>query len=61
MLQGFVFGALLCYKSKFKGAQLPGGITMNGRELYDDGNSEVMKIEDEITSTYELPPNWEIG
>ena len=44
---------------KFKGAQLPGGITMNGRELYDDGNSEVMKIEDEITSTYELPPNWE--
>ena len=46
---------------KFKGAQLPGGITMNGRELYDDGNSEVMKIEDEITSTYELPPNWEIG
>ena len=46
---------------KFKGAQLPGGITMNGRELYDDGNSEVMKIEDQITSTYELPPNWEIG
>ena len=46
---------------KFKGAQLPGGITMNGRELYDDGNSEVIKIEDQITSTYELPPNWEIG
>ena len=46
---------------KFKGAQLPGGITMNGRELYDDGNTEVLKIEDEITSTYELPPNWEIG
>ena len=43
---------------KFKGAQLPGGITMNGRELYDDGNSEVIKIEDQITSTYELPPNW---
>ena len=46
---------------KFKGAQLPGGITMNGRELYDDGNSEVIKIEDQITTTYELPPNWEIG
>ena len=46
---------------KFKGAQLPGGITMNGRELYDDGNNEVIKIEDQITSTYELPPNWEIG
>ena len=39
---------------KFKGAQLPGGLTMNGRELYDDGNSEVMKIEDEITSTLSL-------
>ena len=46
---------------KFKGAQLPGGITMNGRELYEDGNSEVIKIESEITTTYELPPNWEIG
>ena len=46
---------------KFKGAQLPGGITMNGRELYDDGNNEVIKIEDQITTTYELPPNWEIG
>ena len=46
---------------KFKGAQLPGGITMNGRELYDDGNTEVLKIEDEIISKYELPPNWEIG
>ena len=51
----------MCIRDRFKGAQLPGGITMNGRELYDDGNSEVMKIEDEITSTYELPPNWEIG
>ena len=46
---------------KFKGAQLPGGITMNGRELYEDGNSEVMQIESEITTKYELPPNWEIG
>ncbi len=46
---------------KFKGAQLPGGITMNGREIYEDGNSEVMQIESEITTKYELPPNWEIG
>jgi len=40
---------------KFQGAQLPGGITMNGRQLYDDAIAEVEKIEIEMRSSYELP------
>lgn len=46
---------------KFQGAQLPGGITMNGRQLYDDAVAELEKIESEMASTYELPPMDMIG
>ena len=46
---------------KFQGAQLPGGITMNGRQLYDDAIRELEQIESEMTSKYELPPLDMIG
>jgi len=46
---------------KFQGAQLPGGITMNGRQLYDDAVRELEQIESEMTSKYELPPLDMIG
>ena len=46
---------------KFQGAQLPGGITMNGRQLYDDAVAEIAQIEEEMTSKYELPPMDMIG
>ena len=46
---------------KFQGAQLPGGITMNGRQLYDDAVRELEQIESDMTSRYELPPLDMIG
>ena len=46
---------------KFQGAQLPGGITMNGRQLYDDAIAELAQIEEDMTSRYELPPLDMIG
>ena len=46
---------------KFQGAQLPGGITMNGRQLYDDAVGEIEKIETEMMYSYELPPLDMIG
>jgi hypothetical protein len=46
---------------KFQGAQLPGGITMNGRQLYDDAVKELEQIEFDMTSRYELPPLDMIG
>ena len=41
---------------KFKGTKLPGGIEMNGREIYDDGVRELDQIKQDMSSTYELPP-----
>lgn len=46
---------------KFQGAQLPGGITLNGRQIYDDAVAEIQAIEAEMASTYEIPPLDMIG
>jgi len=46
---------------KFQGAQLPGGITLNGRQIYDDAVAELKEIEAEIASKYEIPPLDMIG
>mgnify|MGYP001186529860 FL=1 len=41
---------------KFQGVKLPGGIEFNGRQIYDDAQAEIDKIEDKMMSTYEIPP-----
>ena len=41
---------------KFQGVKLPGGIELNGRQIYDDGVSEMQAIEDKMTTEFELPP-----
>jgi len=41
---------------KFTGTKLPGGIEMNGRQLYDDGVRELDEIKRDMSSAYELPP-----
>ena len=41
---------------KFKGAKLPGGIELNGREIYDDAEREIMDIKNRMLSEYEIPP-----
>jgi hypothetical protein len=46
---------------KFQGAQLPGGITMNGEFIYNEGKEAVQKLEDEMISSYETPPLDMIG
>ena len=35
---------------KFNNVQLPGGITMNGRQLYEDALLEIQQIEGEVLS-----------
>ena len=47
--------------SKFQGAQLPGGITMNGDAIYQQAQEELVKIEDEMLTKYEMPPMDMIG
>jgi hypothetical protein len=46
---------------KFNGVQLPGGITLNGRQLYDDATRELEEIEQKLKAEYELPPLDMIG
>jgi hypothetical protein len=46
---------------KFQGVKLPGGIEFNGRQLYDDAQAELDRIQERMMSTYELPPLDMIG
>jgi len=46
---------------KFEGLQLPGGVTLNGRQLYDDAVQELDKIEEEVQLKYQLPDDFMIG
>tara|TARA_A100000164_G_scaffold62443_1_gene51019 strand:- start:1709 stop:2551 length:843 start_codon:yes stop_codon:yes gene_type:complete len=41
---------------KFKGVKLPGGIELNGREIYEDGQRELDAIKERMSQEYELPP-----
>ena len=46
---------------KFQGVKLPGGVELNGRQMYDDGQREIDSIMDKMSSYYELPPLDMIG
>ena len=41
---------------KFNGVKLPGGIELNGRQIYDDGQKDIDTIMEKMSNTYELPP-----
>ncbi len=41
---------------KFQGVQLPGGVQLNGRQIYEDGLAEIEKLEEQLKNEYELPP-----
>jgi hypothetical protein len=47
--------------SKFAGMQLPGGITMNGIQIYQDAVNEIKELEQQIRDTYEEPPAFIMG
>ena len=46
---------------KFQGVKLPGGLELNGRQIYDDGQRELDEIRQRMSSDYELPPMDLIG
>ena len=41
---------------KFRGVKLPGGIELNGREIYEDAQREIDEIMKRMSMDYELPP-----
>ena len=46
---------------KFQGVRLPGGIELNGRQIYDDALRDLEEIKEKMTTEYELPPMDLIG
>lgn len=46
---------------KFQGMQLPGGIMMNGQQIYNEAVQEIQEIEQLIRDTFEQPPAFLLG
>ena len=46
---------------KFKGVKLPGGLELNGREIYEDGQRDLEVVMERLKNEYELPPYDLIG
>ena len=46
---------------KFQGVKLPGGVELNGRQIYDDAMNDLQIIREQMSNTYELPPLDMIG
>jgi hypothetical protein len=46
---------------KFTGVKLPGGVELNGRQMYDDAQREIDVLMEKMSNTYELPPYDMIG
>lgn len=46
---------------KFTGVKLPGGVELNGRQMYEDAQREIDILMEKMSNTYELPPFDMIG
>lgn len=47
--------------SKFEGMQLPGGVTMNGLQIYQDAVEEINKLEEEMQLAWQMPDDFLVG
>ncbi len=46
---------------KFEGMVMPGGVTFNGRQLFDDAIAELEKLEEEVRLNWEQPIDFYTG
>ena len=46
---------------KFEGVQLPGGVILNGRQLYDDATTEIENLRQRIREEHEFPADFFVG
>jgi hypothetical protein len=46
---------------KFDGFTLPGGITMNGRQMFEDAVEEITKLEEEMQLAWQMPDDFMMG
>jgi len=46
---------------KYQGVSLPGGVTLDGRQLFDDAVNELREIEEQVQIKYQLPIDFMVG
>ena len=46
---------------KFEGMVLPGGVTLNGRQILEDARQEIEVIRQRIYNEYDIPPDFFMG
>ena len=46
---------------KFEGMELPGGVKLNGQQMFDEATEELQQIEEEVQSKYQSPIDFMIG
>ena len=46
---------------KFEGMVLPGGVTLNGRQIYDDATQDVTQLRERIRLEHEMPIDLFVG
>lgn len=46
---------------KFDGMQLPGGVTINGQQMYEEANQDLERLRTEIRDNWEKPVDFMIG
>lgn len=46
---------------KYQGVSLPGGVTLDGRQLFDDAVTELREIEEQVQNKYQLPIDFMVG
>ena len=46
---------------KLEGMQRPGGVTLNGRQIFEDGMADIERIEEKIRLEQEMPPDFFVG
>jgi len=47
--------------SKFEGIQMPGGVSLRGGEIAAEANEEIVRLEEQLQTTYELPIDFNVG
>ena len=40
---------------KYQGMKLPGGVELNGRQMYEDGMAELQALDEKMSTEYEMP------
>ena len=46
---------------KFEGMQLPGGVTLNGRQLFDDATQDIERLQERLRLEFEAPVDFFVG